>query len=75
MEEENRKNVRKVFDDAMDLRNHLFIQRAITGQWSESDQLIYDFLEEIGREYVKLTDELHVLKPFKIFIGRGDLNS
>jgi hypothetical protein len=66
--------VRKLFHEAMDMRNELFLQRALSGSTSEEDKLIYEFLEKLGSEYVKLTDELYVLKPFKIFLPGGYLN-
>lgn len=66
--------VRKLFHEAMDMRNELFLQKALSGSISEEDKLIYEFLEKLGSEYVKLTDELYVLKPFKIFLPGGYLN-
>lgn len=66
--------LRQLFHDAIDLRNEIFMKQAITGVQTESEKMIYEFLDKFGEDYIALTDELYVLKPFKIFIGRGDLN-
>jgi hypothetical protein len=64
--------VKRLFNEAMSIRDEIFIQKALTGYETEEDKLIYDFLEKFGEDYIKLTDELHVLKPFTFFIRVGD---
>jgi hypothetical protein len=66
--------IRNLFNEAIKIRNEIFLQKAINGFMTEEEKLIYEFLDKLGDDYIKLTDELYVLKPFKIYICGGELN-
>lgn len=65
---------RKILQDAMKLKNELFTKEIVQGSLNESERLIFDFVNLIEEEYIKLDDKLHVPKPSILYFGRGELN-
>lgn len=69
-----KEQIRQLFEEAVDLRNEIHMKKLLTGSQTEEEKLMHDFLDRIAKDYVKLTDELYVLEPFKIWIPGGSLN-
>lgn len=69
-----KEQIRQLFEEAVDLRNEIHMKTLLTGSQTEEEKLMHDFLDRIAKDYVKLTDELYVLEPFKIWIPGGYLN-
>lgn len=66
--------IRKLFHEAIEIRNELFLRKVFNGSMTEEEKLMFEFLDKFGNDYIKLADELYVLKPFKIFLPGGYLN-
>jgi NAD(P)H-flavin reductase len=69
-----KEQIRQLFNEAVDMRNEIHMKYLLTGHQTEEEKLMHDFLDRIAKDYVKLTDELYVLEPFKIWIPGGYLN-